>query len=121
MSNIFANYGSGDELVEKRPSFKVSELIGKVFSIESLRVLDMKTSQFSDDPTMRVFATLGETGEKIVFFAQQKVLFDKLSYLKEIGYGAYGTHMFKIVSQATKDGKASYYDILDAGEKFSSQ
>lgn len=115
MGNIFADYKSGDiDPSSMKTSYKVSEIIDKPFEIQSMKRLDSK-SKFSDDPTFIVNAVFTETDEEFVFFAQQKVLFDKINYLSDMI--AEGTDIsgvvFVIRKTATKDGKSYYYDIAD--------
>ncbi len=118
MSNIFANYRSGDiDPSSMKPSYKVSEIVDKKFTLMSMRRLTQSASQYSDDPTMLVNAVFTDTGEEFVFFAQQKVLFDKLTFLlglaNEGNREVYETE-FRIILHPTKDGKANYYDIIDS-------
>ena len=115
MSNIFANYRSGDiDPSSMKPSYKVSEITSRVFRITGMKRLQTSASKYSDDPTMLVNAVFSEDGEEFVFFAQQKVLFDKLTYLLARANSGktdvYETE-FVIVTHPTKDGKASYYDL----------
>ena len=122
MSNIFANYRSGDiDPSGMKPSYKVSDLVGRTFRIRSMKRLTQKTSQFSDEPTMLVNAAFSvkavddpEDGE-FVFFAQQKVLYSKFDYLYDLyvdGNEDVLTTNLSIIKQATKDGKATYYDLV---------
>ena len=117
MSNIFANYRSGDiDPSSMKPSYKVSEIVDKKFTLMSMRKLTQSASQYSDDPTMLVNAVFTDTGEEFVFFAQQKVLYSKLDYLNDLlvdGDAQVRTADLMIVKQATKDGKATYYDLVD--------
>ena len=118
MSNIFGDYKSGDnDPSSMKPSFKVSEIVGKKFLILGMKKLEGK-SKFSDDPTILVNA-VGENGDEFVFFASQRVLFDKLSYLIDrVNSGnkdVYSTD-FMIKKTETKDGESFYYDIVDASE-----
>lgn len=115
MSNIFADYKSGDiDPSSMKPSYKVSEITCKVFRITGMKRLQTSASKYSDDPTMLVNAVFTEDGEEFVFFAQQKVLFDKLTYLLARANSGktdvYETE-FVIMTHPTKDGKASYYDL----------
>ena len=117
MSNIFGDYKTGDNDVNTmKPSFKVSEIVEKKFKIESMKRLEGK-SKFSDDPSIIVNAVFEDTGEKFVFFAQHKVLFDKITYLIGLvdkGEKAVFTTVFMIKRTETKDGESFYYDIVDA-------
>ena len=117
MSNIFGDYKSGDDSNEKKPSFKVSEIVGKKFLILGMKKLEGK-SKFSDDPTILVNA-MGENGDEFIFFASQRVLFDKLSYLIDrVNSGnkdVYSTD-FTIKKTETKDGESFYYDIIDVSD-----
>ena len=117
MSNIFANYRSGDiDPSSTKPSYKVSEIVDKKFTLMSMRRLTQSASQYSDDPTMLVNAVFTDTGEEFVFFVQQKVLYSKLAYLNDLlidGDPRVRTADLMIIKQATKDGKASYYDLVD--------
>ena len=116
MSNLFANYRSDDiDPSSLKPSYKVSKIVDKKFTIMSMRRLTQSASQYSDDPTMLVNAVFTDTGEEFVFFAQQKVLFSKLAYLNDLlvnGEKEVLTADFSIIKQATKDGKATYYDLI---------
>ena len=115
--SLFDNYRSGDaDASDMKPSYKVSEIVGKSFRITGMKRLDASKSKFSDDPTMLVNAVMSD-GEEFVFFAQQKVLFDKLTFL--LGLANQGNREvydaeLKIVTHPTKDGKATYYDIIEA-------
>lgn len=116
MSNIFGDYKSGDnDPSSMRPSFKVSEIVNKVFMILNMKKLEGK-SKFSDDPTILVNAK-DDSGNEFVFFASQKVLYDKLSYLIDrVNNGNNDVYSaeFKIVRTDTKDGESFYYDIVEA-------
>ena len=122
MGNIFANYRSGDiDPSSMKPSYKVSDLVGRTFRIKSMKKLTQKTSQYSDEPTMLVnaFFTVKAVddpeSEEFVFFAQQKVLYSKFDYLQDLlidGDEEVLTTNFSIIKQATKDGKATYYDLI---------
>lgn len=122
MSNIFANYRSGDiDPSGMKPSYKVSDLVGRTFRIRSMKKLTQKTSTFSDDPTMLVNAMFtvkavdDPEDSEFVFFAQQKVLYSKFDYLYDLyvdGNEEVLTTNLSIVKQATKDGKATYYDLI---------
>ena len=118
MSNIFAEYKSGDiDPSSMKKSCKVSEIVNCPFSIDSIKRLEGK-SKFSEDPTYLVNAKFSQTGEEFIFFAQQKVVFDKMTYLKEMiadGTDISGV-IFMIKKVDTKDGKSYYYDIIDASE-----
>lgn len=119
--SLFDKYRSGDaDASEMKPSYKISEIVGKRFRITGMKRLDASKSKYSDDPTMLVNAVMysdGEDGEEFVFFAQQKVLFDKLTFLlglaNEGNREIYETE-FRIILHPTKDGKANYYDIIDS-------
>ena len=119
--SLFDKYRSGDaDASEMKPSYKISEIVGKRFRITGMKRLDASKSKYSDDPTMLVNAVMmPETvvPEEFVFFAQQKVLFDKLTFL--LGLANEGNRevyeaVFTIIMHPTKDGKASYYDITDS-------
>ncbi len=114
---IFDNYRSGDiDPSSMKPSYKVSEIVDKKFTIMSMKKLTQSSSQFSDDPTMLVNAVFTDTGEQFVFFAQQKVLYSKLDYLNDLllnGEKQVCIADFEIIRQSTKDGKATYYDLID--------
>lgn len=122
MGNIFANYRSGDiDPSSMKPSYKVSDLVGRTFRIKSMKKLTQKTSQYSDEPTMLVnaFFTVKAVddpeSEEFVFFAQQKVLYSKFDYLQDLlvdGDEEVLATNFSIIKQATKDGKATYYDLI---------
>ena len=117
MSNIFGDYKSGDESNIQKPSFKVSEIVGKKFLILGMKKLEGK-SKFSDDPTILVNA-MGEDGDEFIFFASQRVLFDKLSYLIDrVNSGNKDVYSvnFTIKRTDTKDGESFYYDIIDVSE-----
>lgn len=116
--SLFDNYRSGDaDASDMKPSYKVSEIVGKKFRITGMKRLDASKSKYSDDPTMLVNAIMCSDAEEFVFFAQQKVLFDKLTFLlglaNEGNREVYETE-FRIILQPTKDGKANYYDIIDS-------
>lgn len=118
MSNIFADYKSGDiDPSSRKPSYKVAEIINCPFTISKIKRLTGK-STISDDPTYLVNAKFTQTGEEFIFFAQQTVLFDKLSYVKDMM--SEGTDIsgvtFLIKKVTTKDGQSFYYDIIDATE-----
>ena len=119
--SLFDKYKSGDtDVSELKPAFKVSDLVGKHFRITGMKKLDASKSKFSDDPTMLVNAIMmpeATEPEEFVFFAQQKVLFDKLTYLLSLanqGNRDVYDAIFTIIMHPTKDGKASYYDIIDS-------
>lgn len=116
MSNIFGDYKSGGfESSEKKPSFKVSEIVNKPFKIEHMKRLDGR-SKYSDDPAVIVNAVFTETDEKFIFFAQQKVVFEKIMYLIGLvneGKQEVFSTVFTIRKTETKDGESFYYDIVD--------
>ena len=116
--SLFDKYRSGDaDASEMKPSYKISEIVGKRFRITGMKRLDASKSKYSDDPTMLVNAVMSSDAEEFVFFAQQKVLFDKLTFLlglaNEGNREVYETE-FRIILNPTKDGKANYYDIIDS-------
>ena len=116
--SLFDKYRSGDaDASDMKPSYKISEIVGKKFRITGMKRLDASKSKYSDDPTMLVNAIMSSDAEEFVFFAQQKVLFDKLTFLlglaNEGNREVYETE-FRIVLHPTKDGKANYYDIIDS-------
>lgn len=116
MSNIFADYKSGDiDPSSMKTSYKVSEIVEIPFRIYSVKKLD-KPTDYSSDPYYLVNAVKEETGEDFIFFAQQKVLFDKIHYLETIVEEkkvVLSDNVFTIRKQPTKDGKSFYYDIVD--------
>ena len=116
MSNIFADYKSGDIVPSDSKVYKVSEIVDRPFLIISANRLEKTNSQYNEGPTYIVNAMMDETGEEFIFFAQQKVLFDKISYLlkvkEEKGLLLTAFH-FVIRKTPTKDGKSYYYDIAD--------
>lgn len=116
MSNIFADYKSGDiDPSSMKPSYKVSEIVNLPFRIDRAKRLNASKSKFSEDPSYIVNAVFEETGVEFVFFAQQKVLFDKIAYLEKLNDE--GTDLSDIVfvirKTETKDGKSYYYDLFD--------
>ena len=116
MSNIFAEYKSGDiDPSSMQTSYKVSEIVNIPIRIFSMKKLD-KPTDYSSDPYYIVNAVKEETGETFVFFAQQKVLFDKMRYLEELINDkkvVISDFVFTIGKTETKDGKSFYYDIVD--------
>ena len=119
MSNIFADYKSGDiDPSSRKTSYKVSEIVNIPFRIFSMKRID-KPTDYSDDPYYIVNSVKEETGEEFVFFAQQKVLFDKMRYLEEIVSEkkvVISDVVFTIRKTETKDGKSFYYDLCDISE-----
>ena len=119
MSNIFAKYKSGDNFQSDSKVYKVSEIIDRPFMIVSANRLEKTNSQFSEGPSYIVNAMMKETGEEFIFFAQQKVLFDKIAFLLSavVEENVSLTSLtFLIKKTPTKDGKSFYYDIVDFSE-----
>lgn len=116
MSNIFAKYKSGDNVPSDSKVYKVSEIVDRPFMIISATRLEKTNSQYSEGPSFIVNSMMKETGEDFIFFAQQKVLFDKITYLLEAVKEenvSLTTFTFVIRKTPTKDGKSFYYDIAD--------
>lgn len=116
MSNIFAEYKSGDiDPSSMKTSYKVSDLVNIPFRIFTVKRMD-KPTQFSDDPYYLVNAVKEETGEDFIFFAQQKVLFDKIAFLENLINDkkiVVSDAVLTIRKTDTKDGKSFYYDLVD--------
>lgn len=118
MSDIFGDYKTGDsELSAMKPSYKVSEIVGKEFMILNMKKLEGK-SKFSNDPSILIDAK-DDSGNEFIFFVSQKVLYEKISYLIDRVNGGnkdvYST-TFMIKKTETKDGESFYYDIVDVTE-----
>lgn len=116
MNSVFDNYRSGDyDPSAMKTSYKVSEIVNVPFRIFSMKKLE-KPTDYTSEPYYIVNAVKEETGEDFVFFAQQKVLYEKVKYLeglmneKKIVISDY---VFTVIKVDTKDGKSFYYDITD--------
>jgi hypothetical protein len=108
--SIFDDY-KGDQDFEKLPIIKTKGLLNIPFTIDSMTLKENWDGNFGKRNVMIVSLTIGETGEKFTWFAENAVVLSKLKFLKE--KDNFSGVPIKVISKESEAGN-EYYDLEEA-------